>query len=154
MKSEKEESLFPPFKSSLRRQTATAQLMGPFQASAEEANQVKQNVAEQLEEVKGATFSSQANGCRYQPHTQAQPTPQHCSDSQSQHTRSPTIPPDLAVDSTKVHCRKVQRVAFMLHTCFDLMLKRTVWIWDFIKLDPSAIPLVIFRYIKLNWPCQ
>lgn len=111
LKSEKEESLFPPFKSSLRRQTATAQLMGPFQASAEEANQVKQNVTEQLEEVKGATFSSQADGCRYQPRTQAQPTPQHCSDFQSQHTRSPTIPPDLGIDSTKVRCHKVQHMA-------------------------------------------
>lgn len=112
MKSEKEESLFPPFQSSLRRQTATAQLMGPFQASAEEANQVKQNVTEQLEEVKGATLSSQANGCRYQPHTQARPTLQHCSDFQSQHTRSPTIPPDLGVDSTKVHCPKVQHMVY------------------------------------------
>lgn len=151
MKSEKEESLFPPFKSSLRRQTATAQLMGPFQASAEDASQVKQNVTEQLDEVKGATFSSQANGCRYQPHTQAQPTPQHCSDFQSLHTRGPTIPPDLGIDSTKVRCHKVQHMAFMLRTRFDLMLKlliSTVWIWDFIKLDPSAIPLVIFRYIK------
>ncbi|XP_075876556.1 uncharacterized protein LOC142884622 isoform X6 [Nelusetta ayraudi] len=99
-KSEKEESLFPLFKSSLRRQTATAQLMGPVQVPADDAGRVKQNAAEQLDEVRGGAFPSRANGYGGRPHAHAQPTPPP--DSQDERIRSPHVPPELGLDGPKV----------------------------------------------------
>lgn len=110
LKSENEESLSPPFKFSLKRQTATAHLTGPCQASIRQkkANQAKHVGAEQVEEVKGATLSSQTslqtNGYHHQPCTQTQLPPQPYSNVQTHPNKSPTIPSNPSIDHPKVCC--------------------------------------------------
>lgn len=76
--------------------------MGPVQAPADAAGRVKQNAAEQLDEVRGAAFPSRANGYGGRPHAHAQPAPQPQPDSQDERTRSPHVPPELGLDSPKV----------------------------------------------------
>ncbi|XP_070765202.1 LIM domain only protein 7b [Enoplosus armatus] len=104
LKSEKEESLSPPPESSLKRQTATAHLKGPYQASIgqKKANQAKQNGTEQGEEVK-ATLSSQTsfqtNGYHHQPYTQTQ---QPYSNLPAHHNKSSTLPSNASIDPPKV----------------------------------------------------
>lgn len=87
---EEEESLFPSFKSSLRRQTATAQLMAPVPvpAPAEEAGRVKPNAAEPLDEVAGVVH-------RCRPHAHTQPA-------SDEHVVGPVVPPELGLDRPKV----------------------------------------------------
>lgn len=106
-KSENEESLSPMFKSSLKRQTATAHLTSPCQAS---IRQKKANHAKHdgTEEVKGATLSSQTsfqtNGYHHQPCTQTQLPPQPYSNLQTHPNKSPTIPWNPSIDHQKVCC--------------------------------------------------
>ncbi|XP_031702491.1 LIM domain only protein 7b isoform X2 [Anarrhichthys ocellatus] len=94
LNSEKEESFSPTTKSSLKRQNATAHLKGQHQASIaqKEANQVKQNVTEQREAVKGVTFSSQTNGYNYQPCSQTKMVPRPYSNPQTHRNKSSTLP--------------------------------------------------------------
>ncbi|KAM9366993.1 LIM domain only protein 7-like [Symphorus nematophorus] len=106
--SEKEESLSPPKESSLKRQTAATQLMGEHQASIRpvKANMVKQNGTEQVEEVKGATLSSQTsfqtNGYHHQPYAQTQLLPQPYSNPQAHHNESSTLPSNASIVHPKV----------------------------------------------------
>ncbi|XP_049909764.1 LIM domain only protein 7-like isoform X3 [Epinephelus moara] len=108
LKDEKEESLSPATKSSLKRQTATAHLETPHQASLthRQAHQVKQNGTEQGEEVKAATLSSQIsfqpNGYHHQPYTQTQLLPQPYSNQQTHYNKSSTLPSEASVDLLKV----------------------------------------------------
>ncbi|XP_078031109.1 LIM domain only protein 7 isoform X4 [Epinephelus lanceolatus] len=108
LKNEKEESLSPATKSSLKRQTATAHLETPHQASLthRQAHQVKQNGTEQGEEVKAATLSSQisfqTNGYHHQPYTQNQLLPQPYSNQQTHYNKSSTLPSKASVDLLKV----------------------------------------------------
>ncbi|XP_049454169.1 LIM domain only protein 7b isoform X4 [Epinephelus fuscoguttatus] len=108
LKSEIEESLSPATKSSLKRQTATAHLETPHQASLthRQAHQVKQNGTEQGEEVKAATLSSQisfqTNGYHHQPYTQTQLLPQPYSNQQTHYNKSSTLPSKASVDLLKV----------------------------------------------------
>ncbi|KAM8762469.1 LIM domain only protein 7-like isoform 6-T10 [Acanthopagrus schlegelii] len=108
LKSEKETSLSPPpIEPLLKRQTATAHLRGQYQASIKQkkANQVKQNGAEQAEEVKGATFSSQTslqtNG-HHLPSTQTQLLPQPYSAPQARHVKGSILQSDGSTDHPKV----------------------------------------------------
>nr|XP_046246081.1 LIM domain only protein 7b isoform X3 [Scatophagus argus] len=93
LKREKDESLSPPTKSSLRRQTATAHL-------------AEQNGIEQAEEVKGATLSNetsfQTNGYHSQPRTQSQLLPQHYANLPAHHSESSTLPSNASSDHPKV----------------------------------------------------
>ncbi|KAI3377558.1 hypothetical protein L3Q82_008726 [Scortum barcoo] len=108
LKSEREESLSPPADSSLKRQTATIHLKGRRQASVgpQNANQAKQNGAEQGEEVKGAAPSGQTsiqtNGYHYQPYTQTQTLPQPYSTQQAHPKKQSTFPPNASIDRPKV----------------------------------------------------
>ncbi|XP_073321317.1 LIM domain only protein 7b isoform X2 [Pagrus major] len=108
LKSEKEKSLSPPpIEPLLKRQTATAHLRGQYQASIRQkkANQAKQNGAEQAEEVKGATFSSQTsfqtNGY-HQPSTQTQLLLQPYSAPQARHIKGSSLPSNGSTDHPKV----------------------------------------------------
>lgn len=108
--SEKKEPLSPFFKSSLKRQTATGQLLGPHQTSValRKANQATQNGTERVEAKDGPALTSQAslqiNGYNHQPHTQTQLPPQPHSDLQTRHSKSQAIPADPSTDLPKVCC--------------------------------------------------
>ncbi|XP_037610238.1 LIM domain only protein 7b isoform X3 [Sebastes umbrosus] len=108
MKNEKEESVSPTTKSSLKRQTATAYLTGQQPASIrlEKADQARQNGTEQREEVKCATLSSQTsfqtNGYHHQPYTHTQLLPQPYSNPQTHHNKSLTLPSNASTDLPKV----------------------------------------------------
>lgn len=110
--SEKEESLFPPFKSSLRRQTATAQLMCPVQAPPDSAGRVKQDAVEQPDEVRGAAVSSKANGYSGRPHAHSQPAQQPEQDSREEPNGSLHVPAELGLDSLKVGRHEGERSSF------------------------------------------
>ncbi|XP_030271174.1 LIM domain only protein 7-like isoform X2 [Sparus aurata] len=108
LKSEKETSLSsPPIEPLLKRQTASAHLRGQYQASIRQkkASQAKQDGAEQAEEVKGATFSSQTsfqtNG-HHQPSTQTQLLPQPYSAPQARHIKGSILPSNGSTDHPKV----------------------------------------------------
>lgn len=118
--SEKKEPLSTFFKSSLKRQTATGQLLGPHQTSItlRKANQATQNGTEHVEEVKGPALTGQAslqiNGYNHQPHTQTQLPPQPHSDLQTHHSKSRTIPSDPSIDLPKVCCIHFRCTPFTL----------------------------------------
>lgn len=103
-KSEKEESLYPPFKSLLRRQTATAQLMSPIQAPADAPGQVKHSPVEQQDEVRGGAFHSKANG--YSSRSATRPE----QDSPVEQNGSLHVPAELGLDSLKVGGPEVRHV--------------------------------------------
>ncbi|KAG7222349.1 hypothetical protein INR49_016304 [Caranx melampygus] len=91
LNSEKEEAVSTK---SLPRTAAAANLRGQYQASIRQkkANQAKLKGAEQKEEGKGASVSSQTNGYHHQPYTNAQILPQPYSNLQSHHNKSSTLP--------------------------------------------------------------
>ncbi|XP_019117104.2 LIM domain only protein 7b isoform X3 [Larimichthys crocea] len=102
LKSEKEESLSPPIESSLKRQTASTHLKGQHQPliTHRKGFQAKQHGAEQREEVKGVTLSSQSNGYHHQPYSQTQLQPY--SNPQAQHNQRSTFSTNASIDHTKV----------------------------------------------------
>lgn len=113
LESEKEESLCPPFKSSLKRQTAAAHLTSANQASSKQkkVHQAKHNGAEQVEEVKDVTLSSrtsfQTNGLNLQTH----------------HNKSLPFHSNPSTDQPKVRCGIVQHPAFILCKYVGVLLK-------------------------------
>ncbi|TKS70279.1 LIM domain only protein 7 [Collichthys lucidus] len=102
LKSEKEESLSQPIESSLKRQTASTHLTGQHQPliTHRKGFQAKQHGAEQREEVKGVTLSSQTNGYHHQPYSQTQLQPY--SNPQAHHNNSSTFSTNASIDHTKV----------------------------------------------------
>lgn len=117
LKSEKEESLSPPIESSLKRQTASTHLKGQHQPliTHRKGFQAKQHGAEQREEVKGVTLSSQSNGYHHQPYSQTQLQPY--SNPQAQHNQRSTFSTNASIDHTKVCCIISQHAALVLCVC-------------------------------------
>lgn len=113
LESEKEESLCPPFKSLLKRQTAAAHLTSTNQASSKQkkVHQAKHNVAEQVEEAKDATLSSQTsfqtNGLNLQTH----------------HNKGQPVHSNPITDQPKVRCGIFQHPAFILCEYVGALLK-------------------------------
>ncbi|KAJ4947558.1 hypothetical protein JOQ06_009593 [Pogonophryne albipinna] len=108
MDSEKEESLSPTNKSSLKRQTATTHLkVQHVTVRQKKANQAQQSGPEQVEEVlKGATLSSQSSfqtiGYHHQQNTQTQLVPQPHSSLQTQNNTGSTLQSSASIDLPKV----------------------------------------------------
>ncbi|XP_033972326.1 LIM domain only protein 7b isoform X3 [Trematomus bernacchii] len=108
MDSEKEESLSPTNKSSLKRQTATTHLkVQHVTVRQKKANQAQQSGPEQEEEeVKGATLSSQSSfqtiGYHHQQNTQTQLVPQPHSSLQTQNNTGSTLQSSASIDLPKV----------------------------------------------------
>ncbi|XP_042081061.1 LIM domain only protein 7 isoform X5 [Haplochromis burtoni] len=98
LNSEREDS---PSSPSLKRQTATAQLSGPYQT-----NQGKQTGAGQEEQVTSSNLSSQtsfqSSGYYYRPSIQSQILPQPYSNLQSRQNRGLTFSADGSTDLPKV----------------------------------------------------
>ncbi|KAF3832764.1 hypothetical protein F7725_026429 [Dissostichus mawsoni] len=106
MDSEKEESLSPTNKSSLKRQTATTHLkVQHVTVRQKKANQAQQSGPEQVE-VKGATLSSQSSfqtiGYHHQQNTQTQLVPQPHSSLQTQNNTGSTLQSSASIDLPKV----------------------------------------------------
>lgn len=114
LQSEKEESLWPPFKSLLKRQTATAHLKAPHQASIRQkkAHQAKHNGTEQVEEAKSATLSSQTSfqtsGLNLQTH----------------HNKNLPFPSNPSADHPKVCYSIFWHPAFILCEYVGVLIKR------------------------------
>ncbi|XP_033965825.1 LIM domain only protein 7-like isoform X5 [Pseudochaenichthys georgianus] len=108
MDSEKEESLSPTNKSSLKRQTATTHLkVQHVTVRQKKANQAQQSGPEQVEEeLKGATLSSQSSfqaiGNHHQQNTQTQLVPQPHSSLQTQNNTGSTLQSSASIDPPKV----------------------------------------------------
>ncbi|KAI4831168.1 hypothetical protein KUCAC02_002763 [Chaenocephalus aceratus] len=107
--SEKEESLSPTNKSSLKRQTATTHLkVQHVTVRQKKANQAQQSGPEQVEEeeLKGATLSSQSSfqtiGNHHQQNTQTQLVPQPHSSLQTQNNTGSTLQSSASIDFPKV----------------------------------------------------
>lgn len=98
LNSEREDS---PSSPSLKRETATAQLSGPYQT-----NQGKQTGAGQEEQVTSSNLSSQtsfqSSGYYYRPSIQSQILPQPYSNLQSRQNRGLTFSADGSTDLPKV----------------------------------------------------
>ncbi|XP_047437624.1 LIM domain only protein 7b isoform X2 [Mugil cephalus] len=107
LNSEKEDSLCSPTKSSLKRQTATAQLRGQHEASVKQkkGNRARQSGAEQGKEVNGAILSGQTSfqtsGYPHQPSNQSLMLPQPYSNMQSHHNKTFTLPSNTSIDLQK-----------------------------------------------------
>ncbi|KAK5915475.1 hypothetical protein CesoFtcFv8_001061 [Champsocephalus esox] len=108
MDSEKEESLSPTNKSSLKRQTATTHLKVQHVAVRQKkANQAQQSGPEQVEEeLKGATLSSQSSfqtiGYHHQQNIQTQLVPQPHSSLQTQNNTGSTRQSSASIGLPKV----------------------------------------------------
>ncbi|XP_062237783.1 LIM domain only protein 7b isoform X2 [Platichthys flesus] len=126
LNSEKEKCLYPPTKSSLKRQTAASHLRTSLRLK--KTSQVKQSGSDQVVVEGGAGGSSlstqsslKTNGFHHQPCTQTQPLPH--STLQAQHYNSATLPTTTKVDHSNMRVSltlKPKRVPdFGLQTHWD-----------------------------------
>lgn len=131
LNTEKEDSLSSPTKSALKRQTATAQLKGQYEASVKQkkGNRARQSGAEQGKEVNGAILpgqsSFQSGGYPHQPSNQTLTLPQPYSSMQSHHNKNLTLPSNTSADLQKV-CRTIsQHAVYAAYWCLS--------VWQFRK---------------------